>query len=51
MYGYAIPNKAAYQSFSGLRKTDTVANASADAAIRFKSKSVYTKNCFNGVVV
>ncbi|BBE17711.1 hypothetical protein AQPE_1868 [Aquipluma nitroreducens] len=51
MYGYAIPNKAANQSFSGLRKTDMVANTSAAAAIRLKRKRVYTKNCFNEIVV
>jgi hypothetical protein len=46
IYGYAIPNKAANQSFSGLRKTDIIAIASAVATIRFRRRRTYIKNCF-----
>jgi hypothetical protein len=46
-----MPNTAANQIFSGLRNTETEAMPKANTAIRFKNKSVYTRNCFKALIV
>lgn len=46
-----MPKRAANQIRSGLKYTETEAKPRASAAIALKIRSIYVKNCFNGIAV